>query len=321
MTALTRRDALLLTATVTAASAAMQSAAVADNPPASTQSKEDATILEVPSGIVDGSSIPITVKIPGTDIARQAGDLLTNVTIDLYLQKDVKDDKSTRYQIFSATLSDKALPKDPKLDIYLMTSLKIVYDPFAAPPSAPVAGQTPSPPTQFTVNLFADIHIKYKTAQGAQEQEKVFTAHQSLTLLPQDCAPSNVAVLRLGLKPPTVETGQPMLVRAIVPAAGIPYALNTITCTKSDDTHPESVVKPLDIKVNQWNVFVRQKDTYVKQNGTYIADEVSVSFYLYPEKAGVITMTLDYHDQSEQDPNNKTDLIASTYVVAKPPSS
>src|SRR6202012_3345099 len=84
MTTLTRREALLLTAAATAVSTAVQSSAAAEAPPAApSPPKEDATILEVPSGVVDGSSLPITVRISGKDVALPANDSLARITIDL----------------------------------------------------------------------------------------------------------------------------------------------------------------------------------------------------------------------------------------------
>jgi hypothetical protein len=310
MTELTRRDALFLTAAATTASAALQTTAAAQPAPPAIQKTEDATILEVPAGVTDGSSIPITIRLPAKDIALKTGDSLTGVSVKLSLQKDPKDDANNTQDVFSASLTDTALPTDTKADIIMMTHLKMAYDPFKPLPPPPPQDTSPPPPPQFKANLFATIDIKYKTANEAQ-----FTAHQSVTILPQDCASSNVAVLRLGL-PPSVSKGAAMLVRAILPATRLPYLLKKITCTKPDDANPANVVIPFDMEIMQQNVYVRQPNgAYAQQNGVYISDEVFVSFNLYPNKDGLITMTWDYHDQNEADATKKIDLSASSYFV------
>jgi hypothetical protein len=319
MTALTRRDALLLTAAATTISAAVQSAAVADDQPAPAQT--DNSILEVPSGVADASSIPITLRIPAKDIDLKKGDSLTNVTIDLKLQKaqnqdPKKDDNTNMRQVFTATLNSGALPTDSNGDVLVMTSLKIVYDPFGpAPPPPQVAANPPppppSPPTQFTVYLRATINITY---DKANPKTKTYIAQQSIALLLQDCPPSNAAVLRLGLQPANVPDGNPTLLRAILPATAMPYLLNTITCTKPNDASAAA----FQLTPAQQNVYVRQNGGYVSQNGVYLADETSASVNLYPQAEGVITMTWDYQNTSAAAGAPKVDLIASAYVTIKP---
>jgi hypothetical protein len=305
MTALTRRDALLLTAAATASTAAVQQAAAAAGPP--TQSSEQDPILEVPTDVADASSVPITIRIPAKNIAPPTGDSLKNVTVKLSLQKAINDSANDKYDVFTATFTESALPKG-SYDMVLMTSLKIAYDPYKEPPPSPPAGTSAPPPAQFTVYLLAVINVNYT------QSSQTFVAQQSIVLLPSDCAPSAVAVLRLGLQPPSVAQGNPMLVRTFLPAVPIPYLLNTITCTNPDDAS----LALFEMDINQGNVYLPQKGVYAKQPGVYIADEVSVSFNLFPSKNGIVKMIWDYHNQSDQDKTKTIDLIATGYVVTTP---
>jgi hypothetical protein len=311
MTALTRRDALLLTAAASAASAGLQPAAAADPPPAP-KTTEDASILEVPSGVADGSSIPITVNIPAKDIALAAGDSLKQVTIELVVQKDAKDENNTaptdKISIFSATLTDTALTTDPTANIAVMTRLKIA----ASPWSPPATGQTPAPPTQFTATLQAKIDIQYKTAS-----ETKFTAHQALSILPQDCAPTNAALLRLALQPPNFKKNSAVVVKAVVPPVIVPNAAPHAAAagagTPVAGTPAPPPAQPRTLKTIACRTPDSTPFTMTVNDSSHLADEVFVSFNLYPPGDTLVTMAWTYIPDS---PN--TNLTASIYATMMP---
>jgi hypothetical protein len=319
MTALTRRDALLLTAAASAASTALQPAAAADPPPAP-KTTEDASILEVPSGVADGSLIPITVNIPAKDIALAAGDSLKQVTIELVVQKDAKDENNPgptdKISIFSATLTDTALPTDPTANIAVMTRLKIA----ATPGAPPATGQTQAPPTQFTATLQAKIDIQYKTAS-----ETKFTAHQTLSILPQDCAPTNAALLRLALQPPNFKKNSAVVVKAVVPpvivtkaappapAPGAAAGTGGSAAGTPGPTSPSAPAQPRTLKTIACQLPSSIPFTMTVNDSSHLADEVFVSFNLYPPGDTLVTMAWTYTPDS---PNSN--LVASIYATMMP---
>ncbi len=257
MTTLTRRDALLLTAAVAAASPALQSAEAA-NP--------DPSILDVPSGPVAGSSIPITIRIPQAKFDPKQ---FPSVRITLQIQHST-DDTNAGYDpipVFDATFTDKAIGGS---EIDLMTRLKIPFreylnDQTKAPPTV-----NPAPP-QFKANLVVRTTLLDK---DGKETGFDVSPPQTITINKEDCAASNISLLRLALQPSRVlKPKEQLTVKAVVPPSQS-RTLTTIMCQRSTDK-----ATPFQMNVTK---------------GAFLADEVFVSFNLYPEKTDLLTMTWTY---------------------------
>jgi hypothetical protein len=313
MTPLTRRDALLLTAAAAAVSSTVQSAEAqaqpADKPP------DD--LLEVPRGTVNGSSIPITVKIPLSKAKPVGENKLKQFDIAVSLQNPNKDEKK---EVFTAKFEDKAVPADPDSDIALMTRLKIASDPWPAPGADAQAQTTPATPKPFPTKLVAQITVKYTKEQ----KDAVFTATQSLTVQPDDCPVANVSLLRLALQPPTVAKGKAVIVKAVAPpvaavdagaappASGSkpkpPRPLKSIDCQLTPPTKtsgpPAAAAPAAPPPVSSFNMTT---------NGSYLADDAFVSFNIYPDGDATLKMQWAYPNGSDPD----LVVSAQAYVSTK----
>jgi hypothetical protein len=293
MTQLTRRDALLLTTAAAAVSSTVPSAMAQAQQPT-----DDASLFEVPNGTVNGSSIPITVRIPPTKLTQ--GTALKQVTVELSLQNPTDKKTST---IFTATLTDKALPpSNISSDIVLMTRLKIAADPWKAPAPAPQAG---TPPTQavpsFQATLLANIAVDYANAS-----KSAFTATKGLMVQPEDCPPSKVSLLRLAIAPLTVSSGKALLVKAVAPPvaavdAGKPARpLKGIDCQlQMPAAAPPTAAPPAGGQPAAPGAAPAQPPAPLSPftmttNGLYLTDEAFVSFNIYPTEDTILAMHWKY---------------------------
>jgi hypothetical protein len=292
MTELTRRDALLLTTAAVAVSSTIPSVTAQAQQPT-----DDASLLEVPNGTVNSSSIPITVRIPTTKLTQ--GTALKQVTVELSLQNPTDKKTST---IFTATLTDKALPpSNLSSDIVLMTRLKIAADPWKAP--APAAAQAPeagNPPTQaapsFQTNLFANITVEY-----ANGPKSAFAATKGLTVQPEDCPPSKVSLLRLAVAPLTVSSGKALLVKAVAPpvaavdAGKPPRPLKGIDCQlQKPAAAPPAGDQPAAAGAAPAQPPAPLLPFTMATNGSYLTDDAFVSFSIYPTEDAILTMQWKY---------------------------
>jgi hypothetical protein len=297
----------LLTAVATAASASAQTTAEAQ--PA--QNTEDANILEVPAGVANASSIPITVKIPAKYL--QPSTSLAKVKIELFIQKGPQDE-SDRKTVFVAELVNNALPTaNANGDIVMMTRLKIPPNPWAAPAPPPPPPPPPPPapaqaPTQLTANLNAVITISFN---GVPDLKK--TAHQPVTILPQDCATTNAALLRLALQPTSFPKNGAVYMKAVVPPVIAPAP---VAPAAGPPPAPPVGPPPAAAQLRMLQTITCQTSgtTCLTMNGiSYLADEVFVSFSLYPPGDSVIAMAWTYTPAT---PN--TNLTASIYATMNP---
>jgi hypothetical protein len=318
MTDLTRRDALMLTAVI----AATTSTVLADPAPAPAQplTRND-DLLIPPVNTVASSSIPITVKIKESVFAA-GGATLTNLAIAMTLS-DGQNGAPT--SILTTTLQGLALPpagaKSPISDIVLMTRLKIPSDPKAAAPVVPAppppAGAAPVAPTanpaaSKTMQVTAAISFSYSDAT----KNNTVNASQQITVNVEDCALSDVSLLRLSLQPALVPPNAAMMVRAVVPPAPAPVPA---TGAPRVPTHKLKTIVGSSAKLPAAGPApapAAQPDfQMVVTDDKYLSDEVFVGFNLYPPDSNQFVMDWSYEPV---DKGATFDLKASAYAAVIP---
>jgi len=295
MTEFTRRDALLLTTAAAAVSSAVPSAT------AQTQQQSENSLLEVPNGTVNGSLIPITVRIPQGKL--KAGIALKQITVELNLQNP--PDNKISATIFKATLTDKALPPlNANSDIILMARLRIAnewWKPRSSPGSSSPPANAPSqavPP--FKANLVAGIAIDY-----ADATKFAYTATQTLTVQPEECPPSKVSLLRLAITPAIITRGKALLVKAVAPPVPVeegkpPRLLKGIECQlqKPAAAPPAGATpaggQPPPAAQPQTPPPLPPPPFTLTTDGSYLADEAFVSFNVYPTEDAILAMQWKY---------------------------
>ena len=276
MTTFTRRDALMLTAAVAAASAAPQPAAAANPDPAE---------LDVPLDIVGGSSIPIAIKIAqkAVDPAKlQAVD----VSVQLQQATDDKGDKFAPIPVFDATFTDEAIIGT---GIALMTRLKVpfreyltkqqTFSQFIKEQKDKGVDKIQSP-SQFKIDVAVTTTL---TEKGGKVTKSDTPTLKTMTIKKEDCDAAEIAVLRLALQPSsTLKAKDQVTLKAVVPAPPSSRKLTMIDCQNTSD----KTTTPFKLSVS--------KDP----GGAFLSDEVFVGFNLYPDKAGpdLLTMTWTYQD-------------------------
>jgi hypothetical protein len=224
-------------------------------------------------------------------------------------------------------LAADAAGKDTLPDIVVMTRLKILNDP-TKPPPAPAPDGTNQKATaaapQFTADLVAAIEPQY----GNNNKGETLNAKKTITIKGEDCAAANVALLRLSLQPPSVKKGNGVLVRAVVPPAAPPASSESSVGTAAPAPAPAGSVPlvsapaagapaagapPAAAPRRQLNTIecrIADQAPFLMSGikDSSLADEVFVSFNLYPADNMLMSMTWRY------DPP-ETNLSASAYIA------
>jgi hypothetical protein len=267
MTDLTRRDALMLTAAIAATTSA--TVAEAQAPVNNNNLPDDNTLLTVPSGAVANSSIPISLKIPATTFAPAPDNTVPSKVQVVLTISDVSNPPTT-HSVFNATLQDMALPpfnnnQASTPAIALMTRLKMGIDKNAA-------NQSPQ------ATIVATVTMTY--ASGSKQVK----ATQSVTIKNEDCATSDMSVLRLSLQPAATSPKTNVMVRAIVPPVPTTpppstptHKLTNVSCMidpAPDGTKPFLLLENVD--------------------DTYLSTEAFVGFSIFPSASQKINMAWTY---------------------------
>jgi hypothetical protein len=295
MTDLTRRDALMLTAVIAATTSA--TVAEAQAPASNGNLPDDNTLLTVPSGAVANSSIPISLKIPATTFA-PAPDNTGPSKVEVVLTiSDVSNPPKT-HPAFSATLQDMALPafnnnQASTPAITLMTRLKMGIDKNAT-------NQSPQ------TTIVATVTMTY--ASGPKQVK----ATQYVTIKNEDCATSDMSVLRLSLQPPATTPKANVMVRAIVPPVPTTPTPSTPVPTHKL-TNVSCMIDPAPAGMKPFLVLANVDDTY-------LSTEVFVGFSIFPSASQKINMAWTYDRISPTTPADYT-LNASGLAVVNASSS
>jgi hypothetical protein len=314
MTDLTRRDALMLTAVIAAATSTVQ-VAQAQTPPAAPPPTPNNGLLIPPVNTIASSSIPITVNIP-ENVFSKGGETPTKLTIAMTMSDGVNPD----FTVFTTTLQGLALPavgaKSPISPIVLMTRLKIPSDQKSAVPAvpapAPASPIAAAPDQAKKIQVTAAIAFTY----GDSKKNSTITASQPITVKVEDCALSDVSLLRLSLQPVVGPANAALTIRAVVPPISVPKGktrqLATITCSNvaAAPAAPAPVApaaaKPAPARADLTPYFNLDVGA---DKGAHLSDEVFVGFTLYPDSSGPIVMNWAYQGTVNDS------LAASAYTV------
>jgi hypothetical protein len=319
MTDLTRRDALMLTAVIAATTSTVQAAAPpAPAPPPGTL-PDNPSLLIPPTTMVASSSVPITVKIPEAAFT-QNGLLPNSVIIDVRIVDADSNTYPDGSRIFKTTLQGFALwpvgTKSPVPDIVMMTRLKIPGD-----PSATSDSKSTQPVKKKVVAIITMTYVdaaKNKTTVAVN-------APQVITVKNEDCALSDVSLLRLSLQPQVASVSAGVTVRAVVPPAPAPAAnpgaarvpshkLKTVTCSSSDLSAAPAAAPPALPPP------AAKPDPHFQMDvadDTHLSDEVFVGFNLYPTAGSLFVVDWSY-EPIDKAKDVSFDLKASTYAAVVP---
>jgi hypothetical protein len=317
MTDITRRDALMLTAAIAATTSAVQTAQA--QAPTQVQVTPNNSLIVAPTTTVANSSIPITISIPPSVFAPD-GIVPTTVTIAMTIA-DVAP-SSTATAIFTATLQTSALPppkpNNPIPNIVVMTRLKIppppappADDKAAKPPAGDAAAKaaTPPPPSVLQRNIAAKIKLQYNGKMSTID------ASQPITAKIEDCALSDVSLLRLSFQPQAVSSNAGLMVRAVVPPAPAPLPASGAARTPSHKLAHVTCASAVAAVAPAAGAPPAPHFSMDVASDMYLSDEAFVGFSLYPTASGSFVMDWSYEASDGKSKN--FDLSASAYAVVQ----
>jgi hypothetical protein len=328
---------------LTAAIAATTSSAAVAQAQAPDPSKlpDDPTLLSVPSGPVANSSIPISLTIPATTFAKD-GVVPTAIQVELTIS-DVSDTPAD-HRVLTAVLGDWALPvfntnQASTPAIKLMTRLKMDIDKKTT---------NQSPQTTVTANVTTSYAGGPKTVKALQK----------ITIKNEDCASSDVAVMRLSLQPPAVASNSGVMVRAIVPpvatvgqsvastnsssspasspspaasTAPPPSAPSSSSTTATPSPSPSPSPTKVQVPTHKLTEIVCTKDSdgakaidLTIADDSYLSSEVFVGFTIFPrDKSQKMNMGWTYAPSTAITGSTFSayTLNASGLAILSPPSS
>jgi hypothetical protein len=295
MTDVTRRDALMLTAAVAAVTSP---SAFAQAQSAITASADEINkLLIVPTAPVANSSIPVSIKIPATSYAPDGGNP-TSLEIVLKIS-DKPDDPNKWKTVLTATLKDMAIPPaskngDKRPDIVMMTRLRI-------PPGSD-KDQLGAKDQSGAIRASVKTNYTTKDKDGKDIAKTAeFQPQQTITTRNEDCAPPEVANLRLSLQPAAVTPNSSIIIRAIVPPVAMqkkpgavqPQAANPAPPGGATPATPVTLVPThhlSTITCTANNKVLEVKDI----SDAYLSAEVFVGLGIFPGNSGALKMEWAY---------------------------
>jgi hypothetical protein len=303
MTDMTRRDALMLTAAVAAVTSP---SAFAQAQPANTATGDEINKqLIVPTAPAANSSIPVSIKIPATSYAPDGGN---PTSLNIVLKISDKPDDSNKWQtVFTATLKDMAIPPiskngEKRPDIVLMTRLRI-------PPGSDKDQLGKDQSGAIRVSIKTNYTTKDKDGKDVAKTAE-FQPQQTITTRNEDCAPPEVANLRLSLQPAAVTPNNSIIIRAIVPPVTMQKKPGAVQPQAANQPPPGGATPgtpvPLvpthhlsTITCTANNQVLEVKDI----SDAYLSAEVFVGIGIFPGGSGALKMEWAYLVNADAIPN------------------